>query len=126
MEGVLFDGKGRPVAFVEDDGERVFYLWSGHAVAYLVEDRLYGWNGHHIGWYSESVMYDLHGQRVGSLGDKCPRALQVVHARPVKHAKQPKFARQPEHRRIDYRATYSEQDFEEFLKGGATWPAVAG
>lgn len=123
MDGALFDGKGCPVAYIEDEGERVLYLWNGHAVAYLVEDRLYGWNGHHIGWYDSSVVYDLHGQRVGSLGDQCPRALQVLRVKPAKYSRQPKHARLPEHKRVDYRYTYSDQDFESFLKGGATWPA---
>ena len=120
MDGELFDGKGRPVAYMEYDGESVIYLWNGHAVAYLVEERLYGWNGHHLGWYSEGVVYDLRSLRVGSVGDKCPRALQVLHAKPAKRARQPKFARLPEHKRLDFRPTYSEQDFEDFLKSGAT------
>lgn len=120
MDGELFDGKGRPVAYVEDEGERLIYLWNGHAVAYLVEERLYGWNGHHLGWFSEGVMYDLRGQRVGSVGGKCPRALQAMRIKAAKRARQPKFERLPEHKRFDFREKYSEQDFEEFLKGGAT------
>lgn len=120
MDGVLFDGKGHPVAYLEDDGERIIYLWNGHAVAYFVGDRIYGWNGNHIGWYSEGVAYDVLGQRVGSIGDKCPRALQVLRVKAPKRARQPKFARAPEHKRPDFRQHYSDQDFSEFLKEGAT------
>jgi len=120
MDGVLFDGKGRPVAYVEVDGEPIIYLWNGHAVGYFFGDRIYGWNGNHIGWYSEGVAYDTHGQRVGSVGDKCPRALQATRVKSAKHARSAKFARKPERERPAYRNNYSEQDFEEFLKEGAT------
>ena len=119
MDGVLFDGKGYPVAYLEDDGERIIYLWSGHAVAYFVNERIYGWNGNHIGWYSEGVVYDVRGQRVGSIGDKCPRALQVLRVKAAKRARPPKFARLSEHQRPDFRHGYSEQSFEAFLKEGA-------
>ncbi len=118
MDGVLFDGKGRPVAYVEHEGELQIYLWNGHIAAYLIGDFLYGWNGRHLGWVSDSVVYDLHGQRVGSTGDKCPRALQVERGKAPKHYLPPKHARAPEHKRPDFRATYSEQDFEDFLKEG--------
>ena len=119
MDGVLFDGKGRPVAYLEVDGERIIYLWNGYAVAYFVGDRIHGWNGNHIGWFNEGVVYDRHGQRVGSVGDKCPRALQATRAKASKHARTAKYALKPEYERPDYRNYYSEQDFEEFLKEGA-------
>jgi hypothetical protein len=72
MDGVLYDGRGQPTAYFEDDGERLIYLWSGYAVAYLVGDLVYGWNGRHLGWYREGVLYDTLGRRVGSLGEQCP------------------------------------------------------
>jgi hypothetical protein len=120
MDGVLFDGKGFPVAYLEVDGERIIYLWSGHAVAYFDGDRIYGWNGNHIGWYSEGVVYDLRGQRVGSIGDKCPRALQATRVKAAKRARPAKFACLPEHKRPDFRQNYSDQDFSAFLKEGAS------
>ena len=120
MDDVLFDGKGQPVAYIEVDGERIVYLWSGHAVAYFFGDRIFGWNGNHIGWYAEGVLYDTHGQRVGSIGDKCPRALQATRVKSAKHARSAKFARKPEYERPAYRNHYSEQDFGEFLMEGAT------
>jgi hypothetical protein len=120
MDAVLYDGKGHPVAYFEDDGERLIYLWSGHAVAYLAGDMIYGWNGHHVGWYYEGVVYDTRGQRVGSIGDKCPFALKEVRVKSAKHAKSPKFARRPEYKRPDFRRDYGNQDLEEFLKAAAT------
>jgi len=36
------------VAYIADDRETI-YLWDGHAVAYLYEDKVYGCNGKHLG-----------------------------------------------------------------------------
>jgi len=123
MDGILYDGKGLPVAYFEYDGEPVIYLWNGHAVAYLFADMIYGWNGNHIGWYHEGVAYDVRGQRVGSIGEKCPYALKAERVKAAKHAKTAKFARLPEHQRPDYRNAYGSKDLESFLKEGASWPA---
>jgi hypothetical protein len=120
MDAVLYDDKGHPVAYFEDDGERIIYLWSGYAVAYLVGEMIFGWNGHHVGWYYEGVVYDTRGQRVGSIGDKCPFALKEVRVKSAKHAKSPKFERRPEHKRPDFRRDYGSQNLEEFLKAAAT------
>src|SRR5580704_6983318 len=116
MDGVLYDGKGYPVAYFEDEGERVIYLWNGHAVAYLAGDKIYGWNGNHIGWYSEGIVYDNIGQRVGSIGEKCPFALKTERVKSPKYAKSAKFERLPEHKRPDFRQSYGIQEFEAFLK----------
>ncbi|HEY8027852.1 MAG TPA: hypothetical protein VIF60_25155 [Burkholderiaceae bacterium] len=122
MDGVLFDGKGRPVAYVEHEGEAMLYLWSGHVAAYVSGDLVFGWNGNHLGWYIDGVVYDLRGQRVGSTAEKCPRALQVLRVKAPKRARPPKHARHAEHKRPDFRPTYGEQDFEDFLKGGVANP----
>src|SRR5271165_5708131 len=106
MDEALYDGKGNPVAYFEDDGERIIYLWSGYAVAYLAGDLIYGWNGSHIGWYDEGLIYDVRGQPVGSIGDKCPFALKALRAKSSKHAKGPKFQRLPEYKRPDFRRDY--------------------
>ena len=45
MEITLYNRKGKPVAYVADEGESSIYLWSGRAVAYVGEDKIYGWNG---------------------------------------------------------------------------------
>jgi len=49
METTLYDGTGRPVAYIADDSDNSIYLWSGHAVAYLVDSNVYGWNGTTLG-----------------------------------------------------------------------------
>ena len=89
MEITIFDGRGRPVAYIADDGENSIYLWSGHAVAYIVNENVYGWNGHHLGWFIDGVIYDLHGRNVGSIQEKCPYA---TYAEPAKYAKNAKYA----------------------------------
>jgi len=89
MEITIFDGRGRPVAYIVDDGENSIYLWSGHAVAYIVNENVYGWNGHHLGWFIDGVIYDLHGRNVGSIQEKCPYA---TYAEPAKYAKYAKYA----------------------------------
>ena len=119
MDEALYDGKGNPVAYFEDDGEHIIYLWSGYAVAYLAGDLIYGWNGSHIGWYYEGIVYDVRGQPVGSIGDKCPFALKAVRVKSAKRAKSPKFQRLPEYKRPDFRRDYGDQNLEEFLKAGA-------
>jgi hypothetical protein len=118
MDGVLFDGKGKPLAYVEHEGEAMIYLWSGHVAAYLAGDHIVGWNGSHLGWFIDGIAYDLHGQRVGSIGEKCPRALQIQRPKGPKRARPPKHARKPEHKRPDFRPGYGEQSFEDFLKEG--------
>ncbi len=118
MDGTLYDAKGKPIAYLEHESETVIYLWSGHVAANFMGELIYGWNGYHLGWFSEGVVYDLHGKRVGSLGDKCPRALQPLRPKGAQRTHPPKHERKPEYKRPDFRPTYGEQDFEEFLKGG--------
>jgi hypothetical protein len=118
MDSSLYDAKGKAIAYIEHESETVIYLWSGHVVANFSGELIYGWNGYQLGWFSDGVVYDLHGQRVGSLGDKCPRGLQPEHTKGAQWTHPPKHERKAEHKRPDFRPTYSEQDFEEFLKGG--------
>lgn len=122
MDGTLYDGKGRALAYIEHEAETVIYLWNGHVVANFSGELIYGWNGYQLGWFVEGVVYDLHGQRVGSLGDRCPRALQPLRPKGAQRTHPPKHERKPEHKRPDFRPTYSEQDFEEFLKTGLAYP----
>ena len=56
MEITLYDGKGRPQAYIDLLDQNSIYLWSGHAVAYVDNEALYGWNGRHIGWYLDDVV----------------------------------------------------------------------
>ena len=43
------------VANFADDGETI-YTWKGHAVAYVVDDKVDGWKGKHIGWSVDGVL----------------------------------------------------------------------
>ena len=61
MDGTLYDAKGKAIAYIEHENETVIYLWSGHVVANLMGDLVYGWNGYQLGWFVEGVLYDLHG-----------------------------------------------------------------
>jgi hypothetical protein len=118
MDGTLYDGKGKPVAYIEHEAEAVIYLWSGHVAANFKGELIYGWNGMHLGWFSEGVVYDLNGIRVGSLGEKCPRALQPPRSKGALRTHPPKHERRPEYKRPNFRPSYGEQDFEQFLKAG--------
>lgn len=61
----LFDGKGRPSAYIAED--LTIYLWSGKPVAYLERDsgapgfHIYGFNGKHLGWFVGGVTRDHEG-----------------------------------------------------------------
>lgn len=122
MDGTLYDRKGRALAYIEHEAEAVIYLWNGHVVANFSGELIYGWNGYQLGWFVEGVVYDLQGSRVGSLGDRCPRALQPLRPKGAQRTHPPKYKRKPEHKRPEVRPTYSEQDFEEFLKTGLAYP----
>ncbi len=119
METTLFDGTGHPVAYVADDGENSIYLWSGHAVGYIVGELVYGWNGHHLGFFIDGVIYDTRAQRVGSIRDKCRYATYAEPAKYAKYAKYAKHARHAPYARPALSLSYSEQSFEAFLKEGA-------
>jgi hypothetical protein len=119
MEETLYDSRGRPVAYIADDGEMSIYLWSGYAVAYISGEDLYGWNGHHIGWFVNGVLYNRQGQRAGFIGGRCPSALYAPTAKYAKYAKYAKSARYAAYARPALSSGYSQEPFEEFLKIGA-------
>ena len=119
MDTVLYDRRGNPVAYFEDESGRLIYLWNGYAVAYLKGELVYGWNGQHIGWYAEGVLYDTRGLRVGSLGGKCQFALKEPGSRAAKRTKGPLYERRSEFKRPDFRPDYSEVGLEDFLLSGA-------
>lgn len=62
----LFNGTGKPVAYIALTEEMTIYLWSGKPVAYLTEDsgrgyHVYGFNGKHLGWFVKGVIRDHDG-----------------------------------------------------------------
>ena len=119
MEITLFDKHGKPVAYIADDGENSIYLWSGHAVAYIDGENVYGWNGKHLGWFVDGIIYNIRGRRVGSIREKCPFATYAEPAKNAKYAKYAKYARYAAYAIPALSTGYSDEDFEEFLKQGA-------
>jgi hypothetical protein len=66
-EVTLFDGTGKPVAYIALDGEMTIYLWGGKPVAYLDRDtsggyHVYGFNGKHLGWFVRGVIWGQDGK----------------------------------------------------------------
>ena len=119
METTLFDGRGNPIAYIAGDDEHSIYLWSGHAVAYLVDENLYGWNGRHLGWFVDGVLYDLRGHRVGSVREKCPSATYSEPAKYAKYEKCSKYSREAAYARPALSLSHSDEGFEDFLNQGA-------
>lgn len=120
MERILFDAKGRPIAYIADDGERSIYLWKGHAVAYI-DDQLncYGWNGRHLGWIEDGILFDRQGLRVGFLSTNSQRTSGTEPAKPAKFAKNAKQAKALPHARPARSTRISSQSLNDFLKAGA-------
>lgn len=62
----LFDGTGKPVAYIAMADDMTIYLWGGKPVAYLEsvgsgEFNVYGFNGQHLGWFANGVIWDHSG-----------------------------------------------------------------
>jgi hypothetical protein len=73
MEQTLFDGSGKPVAYICTDYQQTIFLWDGRSAAYLYEDQhVYGINGRHLGWYVDGVVYTNEGERIGFTAQNCP------------------------------------------------------
>jgi hypothetical protein len=68
----LFDKLGESVAYLTDDYHNTIYLWDGHPVAYLDQDRdIYGINGQHLGWFIDGILYNHSGERIGFTAGTC-------------------------------------------------------
>ena len=118
METTLYDGHGHPIAYIADDDEHSIYLWSGPAVAYIVDENLFGWNGRHLGWFVDGVLYNLKGYRVGSVRNKCSHAVYEGHAKYAKYIKHAKHARYAASARPTLKLSYSNEDLSGLLKQG--------
>jgi hypothetical protein len=119
VETTLFDCMGRPVCYLADDGENSVYLWSGHAVACIEDETVWGWNGRHLGFYSNGVMYDVYGRRVGSVSGSCPYIPQEEPPKPGKFAKYSKWEKGSSYMCPSFSGKYSDVPFEEFLAQGS-------
>ncbi|EJL6303986.1 4-fold beta flower protein [Vibrio cholerae] len=113
MEVTLYDGQGKPVAYVAADSENSIYTWDGHAVAYITDGKVYGWNGQHLGWFIDGVIFDLQGYRVGSIAERCPYA---TYAQPAKYAKYAKYAA---YAKPALSVSYGRTHLIDFLNSGA-------
>lgn len=118
MEVTLYNRNGKPVAYVADDGQNSIYLWSGHAVAYVYEDKIYGWSGRHLGWFIDGIIYDLRGLKVGFTHSKCPVAIHAESAKYAKYGKYAKYARYAPHTKPALGTGYSDKDLEAFFQAG--------
>jgi hypothetical protein len=88
-EITLFDGQGRPSAYVVLDDELAIYLWSGKPVAYLQPDsaggfHVYGFNGKHLGWFVDGIVRD----HDGNAGCAVKERLQSTEYEPYKSYKE--------------------------------------
>jgi hypothetical protein len=62
----FFDSQARPAVRLDALDDATFYLWSGEAVAYVVEDSIFGFNGKHLGWLRNGLVYDRAGDVVAA------------------------------------------------------------
>jgi hypothetical protein len=119
VEVTLYDDTGHPIAYIAEGNEQSIYLWSGHAVAYLVEENVYGWNGQHLGWFVSGVLHDLQGFRVGSIGAKCLYGFYGEPGKYGKYGQYAKYGRYAAYGRPGFSSSYGAQTLEDFLKSGA-------
>lgn len=118
MEITIYNKSGRPEAYIADDVEQSIYLWSGHTVAYLLDNIVYGWNGKHLGWFEKGIMYDFKGLRVGFLIENCPCATYAEPAKYPKNAKYEKYARCAAYAKLALSEGNSGINLKEFLESG--------
>lgn len=118
METTLFNKKGKPVAYIGDDGETI-YLWDGRAVAYLVDDKVYGWNGRQLGWFDNGTIFDIYGLRSGFIKSKSPITTAMEPIKQVKHIKGGKRMRQQDVVKPVMCYGFSGKFLEELLEAGS-------
>ncbi len=77
-EITLFNGSGKPEAYIAPQDELAIYLWDGKPVAYLKKDsesgfHVYGFNGKHLGWFVDGVIWDHTGNAACALKERLQR-----------------------------------------------------
>lgn len=118
METSLFNKNGKPVAYIAADGETI-YLWDGRAVAYLIEDKVFGWNGRQLGWFANGTLFDIYGLRAGFIKSKSPIPTDIEFGKPGKQAKGSKSSRQGTVAKPVMCYGYSNRSLEEILEDGS-------
>lgn len=117
MEVPLFNKNGKPVAYIEEDGETIF-LWDGRPSAYFYKDKIYGWNGKQLGWFANGTIFDIYGFRAGFIRSKSPIATHIEPIKPVKQMRQVKNVRQVPLVKPVLCYGYSQKSLEELLEEG--------
>jgi hypothetical protein len=117
MEVTLYNKKGKPVAYIAEDGKTI-YLWDGSPAAYLHEDQVYGWNGKQLGWFVNGTIFDIYGLRSGFIRSKSPVVMDIEPPKPMKQPRGSKRMRQ--HRLVKPVMCYgfSTKSLEELLQEG--------
>ena len=115
----LFDQKGNATAYIAEDGEGTIYLWNGNAVAYLVQEKVYGFNGQHLGWFDNGVMRDLKGAQVGFVKSKCLVTPKTEKTKHTKKTKKTKMTKRTAKTRATNKNSKSTMPLDIFLQNGA-------
>lgn len=116
MEINLYDRNGYPVAYIANDEERSIYMWDGHAVCYIYQNKIYGWKGHHIGWFIDNIIYDIHGYRVGFTKETCPHITYTPTIKNIKYIKYVKYVRHIPYMQPFLKKSYSSLSLSDFLQ----------
>jgi|AntRauTorckE5430_2_1112549.scaffolds.fasta_scaffold02074_9 hypothetical protein len=70
QEITLFDSNGNARAYIDYNDDATIYLWNGKPVAFLENDGndmcVFGFNGNFLGWYEDGVIYNDDGDAVGA------------------------------------------------------------
>ncbi|MBZ9621274.1 4-fold beta flower protein, partial [Psychroflexus lacisalsi] len=70
QETTLYDSQGNARAYIDYDEDATIYLWNGKPVAFLENDGndmcVFGFNGNFLGWYEDGIMRDDGGNAVGA------------------------------------------------------------
>ncbi|MDJ1502045.1 4-fold beta flower protein [Xanthocytophaga agilis] len=116
METTLYDKNGRPVAYISSENDNAIYIWDGHAVCYIEEDKIYGWKGKHIGWFVDNIIYDTQGYRVGFTLETCPSMPYVEPVKYVKYVQYVKYVKYVSSVRPIFSLGFSDLGLKEFLE----------
>ncbi len=116
MEVTLYNRSGNPIAYIADDADNAIYMWNGHAVCYIFEDKIYGWRGKHIGWFINNRIYDLNGFLVGFTKNTCPVITTIPTIKNIKYIKSIKSVRNIATTKPILSTQYSEYNLKFFLE----------
>jgi hypothetical protein len=83
----LFEGNGKPVAYIDTTEDLTIYLWNGRPVAYLEKSgsdiEIYGFNGKHLGWLSDGVLFTHDGKAACATEKALATVAQIEPIKPI-------------------------------------------